>query len=110
MRREGSACMGCGLNTRVQSPIAAPGRATWCKANAWRSAIDRLKGAGGGGEEMDGVCMLERLQWIAWQPGAYKTPLLIPLFHIEIPLPNSPAQKIQLHLYPLATFVIFILQ
>ena len=44
MRREGSACMGCGLNMRVQWPIAAPGRATWCKANAWQSAIDGLKG------------------------------------------------------------------
>lgn len=69
-----------------------------------------LKGGGGRGEEMDGVCMLERLQWIAWQPGAYKTPLLIRLFHIEIPPPNSPAQKMQLRLYPLATFVICILQ
>ena len=59
---------------------------------------------------MDRDCMLERLQWIAWQPGAYKTPLLIPLFHKEIPLPNSLAQKIQLHLYPLATFGICILQ
>ena len=42
---------------------------------------------------MDRVCMLERLQWIAWQPGAYKTPLLIPLFHKEIPLFKLPSPK-----------------
>lgn len=28
----------------VQLPIAALGRATWYKANAWRSTIDCLKG------------------------------------------------------------------
>ena len=42
---------------------------------------------------MDMVCMLERLQWIAWQPRAYKTPLLIPLFHKEIPLFKLPSPK-----------------
>ena len=68
-----------------------------------------LKKGRGGGEEMDGICILERLQWIAWQPGAYKTPLFICLFYIEIPLLNFLAQKIQLHLYSLAMFVICIL-
>lgn len=64
------------------------GRATWYKANAWRLAIDYLKEGERGEEKMDEVCMLERLQWIAWQPGGYKTLLLIPLFHIEILFPK----------------------
>ncbi len=40
MRRERSARMEHGSNTRVQWRGAAPGRATWCEANSWRSAID----------------------------------------------------------------------
>ena len=44
IRREGSACTGCGLSARVQWPIDIQGRATWYKANAWRSVIDGLKG------------------------------------------------------------------
>lgn len=71
-----------------------PERATWYKANALRLAIDYLKGGGRGKKKMDGVYMLEGLQWIAWQPGRYKTLLLIPLFYIEILFPNFLAQKI----------------
>lgn len=36
--------MGCKLNIKVQSPIAMPEHITWCKTNAQKLAIDRLKG------------------------------------------------------------------
>ena len=62
MRKEHSACMGHGSNTRLQWPIAAPGRGTCFETNDWRSAIDGLEGER---EETDGVCKLERFQWIA---------------------------------------------
>ncbi len=57
-----------------------------------------------GGGETDGICELERLQWIAWQPGAYKNPLLVLSSHLEFPLQISQPRKIRLLLYHLSTF------
>ena len=58
MRREGSACMERESNTRIQWPIAAPGRVSWYKVNPWRSAIDGLKRGEEGRGEMGRFYML----------------------------------------------------